>query len=242
MERTVIMKRKFGTLAGSILIVANANALVLGDSVIAVFNTMGNGSYYQVLGSTSDLLAGIGFQQDVSAAQAVLGGTIEEFALIALAPDDGSIFSPFPGHLGTYNYDEMIYVDNNGGLITTSNVDAANASSNTDAIQFIEQLTAFLQNASLGYNPDGSLGDFDSNFNVANLLTTSPSTVALNAQQATGTTTIPKSLEITSPIGSGSLVLDNISASFSLTAVPVPTAAWLFGSALVGFGFIRRKH
>ncbi|HJP04021.1 MAG: VPLPA-CTERM sorting domain-containing protein [Gammaproteobacteria bacterium] len=31
--------------------------------------------------------------------------------------------------------------------------------------------------------------------------------------------------------------LDNI----ALTAVPVPAAAWLFGSALAGLGWIRRR-
>ncbi len=30
-------------------------------------------------------------------------------------------------------------------------------------------------------------------------------------------------------------------ASFELAEVPVPAAVWLFGSALLGFGFLRRK-
>jgi hypothetical protein len=35
--------------------------------------------------------------------------------------------------------------------------------------------------------------------------------------------------------------LGEFSGSFSISAIPIPAAVWLFGSALAGLGFIRRK-
>ena len=41
-------------------------------------------------------------------------------------------------------------------------------------------------------------------------------------------------------VGVGTLS-DGSSGAFMLTAVPVPAAIWLFGSALAGLGWLRRK-
>ena len=47
-------------------------------------------------------------------------------------------------------------------------------------------------------------------------------------------------VEITSPSGSGGVSYDG--TTLSASAVPVPAAAWLFGSALLGLGVVRRKQ
>jgi hypothetical protein len=36
--------------------------------------------------------------------------------------------------------------------------------------------------------------------------------------------------------------LTDFSQTFGLTNVPIPAAAWLFGSALAGLGWVRRKQ
>ena len=97
-----MIKKQLGLLAGSVLVASSANAAVsLGGDAVAVFNTAGAGSYYQILtGVDGDTLeAGAGFSVDVSAATAALGGSIDSFALFAINSNEFSAAS-FPG----YNY------------------------------------------------------------------------------------------------------------------------------------------
>ncbi len=224
------MKKQISVLAGSLLAAAGSQAITVGGDVLAVFSTAGAGTFYQVVDTTADLLTGDGFSVDVSAAAAFLGGTIESFAVIAIA--DGT---------NTYNYSEFIYVDNGGGLITAG---APAASTNLALGNQIFNIEAFLANATLGGNGEGSLGDFDGNANVASLLTSGATGLAFN-QFTLGSGTAASALSITSPAGSGSVEL--VGTTFSATGVggpnpvPVPAAAWLFGSALLGLGVVRRK-
>lgn len=239
------MKKQLSVLAGSVLLASGANALTVGGDVLAVFNTAGSGSFYQFTGVTAaDLASGTGFSIDVSAAQTALGGTIESYALIGLLDGDGT--GAFVNGAGqTFNYDEGVYVENNGGLITAGSVADAAATDNTNAGNRIFAIEAFLTNAVLGANGEGSLGDFDSNANVASLLTSGVNAVVLNAQQEVGFSTAPSVIEITSPTGAIaglSLTGTTFAATGEATTViPVPAAAWLFGSALVGLGVVRRK-
>ena len=237
------MKKQISVLAGSMLAAAGSQALVVGGDVLAVFNTAGAGSFYQVVDTTASLLSGDGFSVDVSAAAAALGGSIESFALIAIAGDQqvGGLTN------GSYNYTEFVYVLNDGGLVTAGGVADAGASSNAVAQNRIFQIEAFLENATLGLNGEGTLGDFDAASAVASLLTSGATTVVLNAQNggqvdSSGSTT-PTTLDITAPSGLGGLVLDGttFSATGVSTVIPVPAAAWLFGSALLGLGVVRRK-
>ena len=54
-----MIKKQLGLLAGSVMVAATSNAAItLDGNTLAVFNTVGAGSYYQlVAGSTGDLLA-----------------------------------------------------------------------------------------------------------------------------------------------------------------------------------------
>jgi hypothetical protein len=59
----------------------------------------------------------------------------------------------------------------------------------------------------------------------------------------TGFVSLDEALDINASgqiVGYGTLA-DGSKAAFLVTAVPVPAAVWLFGSALVGLGWIRRK-
>ena len=54
-----MIKKQLGLLAGSVMVASSANAAItLDGNTLAVFNTAGAGSYYQlVAGSTGDTLA-----------------------------------------------------------------------------------------------------------------------------------------------------------------------------------------
>lgn len=241
------MKKQLGILAGSVLLASSANAITVGSDVLVVFNTVGNGSFYEFASvSSADLAGGTGFTLDATAAAAALGGSIDSFSLIGLIDGDGTgAFvsdgnGPGAGDAGqTFNYDEGVYVENNGGLLTAGGVPDAMATDNTNAGNRTFAIEAFLSTANLGFNGEGSLGDFDGNANVASLLTnaTVATTVVLNAQQEVGFSTLPTVVSV----GGVDSTAELVGTEFSVTAVPVPAAAWLFGSALVGLGVVRRK-
>jgi len=226
-----MIKKQLGLLAGSVMVAATSNAAItLGSDTLAVFNTAGAGSYYQlVTGSTAaDLVAGTGFSVDISTAASSLGGTIDSFALFALDATGA----------GTFNYDEAIYVSAGGGLVFAggSAVDTTNlAATNT-----INSIQGFLANADIGLNGEGSLGDFDADANVAGFLNSGLSSVIFNVQQASGGSTIAEAINFNNAGSQAGAYIEGSSLNAS-AAVPVPAAAWLFGSALLGLGVVRRK-
>lgn len=227
-----MIKKQLGLLAGSVLVASSANAAItLDGNTVAVFNTAGAGSYYQLIpGSTGDSLeAGTGFSVDVSAATAALGGTIDSFALFAINSNEFSAATA-PG----YNYTEFLYVSEGGGLVFAG--DTATSTTNLVAGNDINAIALALANADLGANGEGSTGDFDAIAFNAGFLNTGISSVVFNQQTLTGATNAQilgdNGVDFTSEITGG---------NFVVTAVPVPAAAWLFGSALLGLGVVRRK-
>ena len=227
-----MIKKQLGLLAGSVLVASSANAAItLDGNTVAVFNTAGAGSFYQLVpGSTGDSLeAGSGFSIDVSAATAALGGTIDSFALFAINSNEFSAAS-FPG----YNYTEFQYVSEGGGLVFAGGT--AVSTTNLVAGNDINAIALALANADLGLNGEGSTGDFDAIAFNTGFLNTGVSSVIFNQQTLTGATNAQVlgagGVDFTSEITGG---------SFVVTAVPVPAAAWLFGSALLGLGVVRRK-
>ena len=175
-----MIKKQLGTLAGSIMMAATSSAAItLDGNTLVVFNTEGNGSYYQlVAGSTGDTLeVGTGALIDVSAAAAALGGTIDSFALLALN-------SAECGSVGCYNYNEFLYVSGGGGLVFAGNSPVS--TTNNAALNEVNSIQSFLSNANLGYNSEGSLGDFNHlEFFVPGLLNSNGSNLIFN-QQTTG--------------------------------------------------------
>ncbi len=157
-----MIKKQLGLLAGSVLVASSANAAVsLGGDAVAVFNTAGAGSYYQLVpGATGDsLIAGIEFSMDISAATAALGGSIDSFALLAYGPNDCN--GTIDGN-ECYNYTEFQYIETYNGLIYTG--DTAMATTNAAANYETLNIDGYLSNAVMGLNGEGSLGDADGSF------------------------------------------------------------------------------
>jgi len=224
-----MIKKQLGLLAGSVMLASTANAAItLGNDSLAVFNNVGGGSYYQLVsGSTADaLVGGTGFSVDISAAATALG-SIDSFALIGLATK-----SCDTGANLCYNYVEFTYVEEGGGLVFAG--DSAQPQTNGDALVQLGAVTSFLLNADLGFNGEGSLGDADSNASFAAFLNTSAtSSVIFNEQ-----TVIQ---DINSQVIGYANGVGIVGSTLVASAVPVPAAAWLFGSALLGLGVLRRK-
>ncbi|MDB4431614.1 hypothetical protein N9137_04465, partial [Pseudomonadales bacterium] len=179
-----MIKKQLGLLAGSVLVASSANAAVtLSGDAVAVFNTAGAGSYYQILtGVNGDSLeAGTGFSVDLSAATAALGGTIDSFAMFALNSPE---FSPStaPG----YNYTEALYVSEGGGLVYAG--ETATSTRNLDAVNAVNYIQFFFGNADLGLNVEGSLADFDYYAYNSGLLNTGVTSLIFNQQTLTGAT------------------------------------------------------
>ena len=173
--------------------------------------------------------AGTGFSVDVSAATAALGGSIESFALFALNSNEFSAPS-YPG----FNYSEGLYVEEGGGLVYAGT--SAVSTTNLEAQNTINAVKQFLSNASLGLNGEGGLADFDADSTVAGFLQFAASGVIFNQQTLGGATNAQ-----TLGLGSVDFIAEVSGGNFTASAVPVPAAAWLFGSALLGLGVVRRK-
>ena len=179
-----MIKKQLGLLAGSVMVASSANAAIRSDgNSLAVFNTAGAGSYYQLVpGSTGDFIGSRhGFSVDVSAATAALGGTIDSFALFALNSPEFSAAS-YPG----YNYTEFLYVSEGGGLVYAG--DTATSTTNLTAYNQVLSIQFSLSNASLGFNGEGTLGDFYSNAQVAGYLNSGQFSIIFNQQTLTGAT------------------------------------------------------
>ena len=234
-----MIKKQLGLLAGSVMVAATSNAAItLDGNTLAVFNTVGAGSYYQlVAGSTGDLLAsGTGYSVDISAAASALGGTIDSFALFAI---NSSELTTTAGTAPGYNYTEFLYVSEGGGLVYAG--DIATSTTNLAAGNAISTINAILSNANLGFNGEGTLGDFDYFAQVAFYLNSGSSayingignmiaygtSVIFNEQTTTSAATNAQLITLTSPAG---------------PIIPIPTTAWLFGSALAGLLVAKKKH
>lgn len=234
------IKKNLSLLSATILLASNAHAIpvIPGGNAVVILNTAGQGSFWVDSGVSADDIAlnGASFNVDVSAASAALGGTIEEFAILGFSSPVPTSY-PFPGGLA-FNYDEYVYVDPGAGLVyATSN--PSPASSNLQLINQLNDLQQFVENASFGFNPEGSLGDVDGNANFVfglggGLLNTVYDLAFLyhQYQNEFGTST---TLHRTHSFY-GNVTLQNNRLAIM---TPIPNAAWLFISALGGLTIAR---
>ena len=233
-----MIKKHLGLLAGSVMVASSANAAItLDGNALAVFNTAGAGSYYQlVAGATGDSLeAGTGFSVDVSAATAALGGTIDSFAMFALNSPEFSAAS-YPG----YNYTEFLYVSEGGGLVYAG--DTATSTTNLAAVNEVFGINAFLAYANLGFNGEGSLGDFDSIAYVAKYLDFGVASGGYFDGSFTFGTTVGDYPHGPTFVFNQQTLTGATNAQIIGGAIPIPTTAWLFGSALAGLLVAKKKH
>jgi hypothetical protein len=223
-----MIKKKLGLLAGSVMVATSANAAIdLGtEGALAIFNTAGAGTFIQALGvSGTDLSTGTAFSIDVAAASAALGGTIDSFAVLGLA--DATCTG-----LGCYNYSETLYVSGGGGLVYTAG--AAASTTNLAAFNAVNAIQSYLDVASFGLNNEGTAGDADGNGFANTYLTSGTASLGFNVQNAGAS-----SSSTYGTVGEDAAITG--STFSNAAAVPVPAAAWLFGSALLGLGVVRRK-
>ncbi len=238
------MKKQLSILAGSVLLASGAHAATVGvgGNAVAVFDTAGVGTYIIDTGVTADALAaGNGFQIDVSAALAALG-SIDSYAVLGLTT---------PTATGLYNYDSGSYVDVGAGVVYASSTGGGPAVSQNNTVLQTGGVATYLNNANFGLNVDGSGGDASGSAAIltgfGGLLNAAGALSGLFVQDSdfTGLTSSPDAVTILTPTGAiEGVYLDG--TTFSATAVgstvvPVPAAAWLFGSALVGLGVVRRR-
>ena len=234
-----MIKKQLGLLAGSVILASSVNAAIALDATnaVAVFNTAGAGSYYQLVpGATGDsLIAGIEFSMDISAATAALGGSIDSFALLAYGPNDCN--GTIDGN-ECYNYTEFQYIETYNGLIYTG--DTAMATTNIAANIETLNIVFYLSNAVMGLNGEGSLGDADGSFVLSKYLSTNQTNLVFN-QQVGGEGYYPPTADSTNAqLLTGSIFIEGGSLQFN--QVPIPTTAWLFGSALAGLLVARRQQ
>ena len=93
--------------------------------------------------------------------------------------------------------------------------------------------------ANLGFNADGTAGDADGNgFRQFVPSKRALGSIIFDEQQAPTGGVNSQLVEF----GGTALTAAVVGGNFEVSAVPVPAAAWLFGSALLGLGVVRRKR
>jgi len=226
-----MIKKQLGLLAGSVMLASTASAAItLGSDTIVVFNNGTGGTYIELApGSTGDTLAGgAGFSIDLTSAVAAIG-SVEGFAVFGLNTAETT-------GLASYNYDEFLYVAAGGGLVYAGSATAG--STNLAAANAIVDIQSYFDVANLGFNADGTAGDADGNGFANSYLQTGTSSIIFDEQQAPTGGINSQLVEF----GGTALTAAVVGGNFEVSAVPVPAAAWLFGSALLGLGVVRRKR
>lgn len=182
--------------------------------------------------------SGVGFWVDATAAEAALGGTIEQYGMFGVVDLEGA---RLPSQSKAYNYDSSSYVSPDSGIVYSSALDAGRI--NQSILDFnIQLLGNFFDAAEFGLNFEGTAGDADNSVAVAatglgNLLTDADKLMSIffNRNNASGALTEEEMVLIITPVSSSvtsEITLEN--GILSVKAMPIPASAWLFGSALIG--------
>lgn len=256
-----MIKRKLSLLACSVILASGANAAIVAGNAGTVDSslvlglidsdaTAGNVATYwvELPGTVDDILGGNGFSVSLSAAaSSFLGGFADSWVLFGnkenAAPftsdSSNSIYGNFGDNVGT------VYANTapEGGKAVASEVQAD--------MGVLRTILASISGSSEVGALQGTAGDFDAfGFGAfSGIKNALGDTAGLFYSQINPTaralTPVENGIAITGPGGSveGAYLDGN---TFNITteavaAVPVPAAAWLFGSALLGLGVVRRK-
>lgn len=230
------MKKQLSILAGSVLLASSANAALTDTDSAAVLVLVGaNGSFAYDTGLTSGQLAGgQGFSLDVSAGLGSVGA-LSGYALFGtLACDD-------PACAGTNGY-----ADAGLGFVAASNAGVSIGSGDVSStLQAIDNYINFLAGGGFGAQANGTFGDADTQAALVNngLIVNGVNQLFTSTESDTNNDLSPSGpIPIVDPGGAlEGVYLDGNTFNVTNAAIPVPAAAWLFGSALVGLGVVRRK-
>ena len=235
------MKKQLSILAGSILLASSAQAAItassgvgVDSSVVLVLEGASGDSFVIDTGiDAGQLAAGQGFSAiDLSTAIGAVGA-IQEWALFGVL--GGTDSSSYDSSIGYYATDSGVVY---GGTAAAPTV-LANVLVDRDALN--DWIGSTSEGVQAGFPADLNANAFEAAFGGSTGLLNSAATGLVYAYRTSGNSVV----DITGPNDA----VEGISfdgASFAVTneqqtVIPVPAAAWLFGSALVSLGVVRRK-
>ena len=252
-NKSMMIKKKLGVLAAAVAAVSSAQAAFDTNAVLFAYdinneNNKGADTYFVDLGVTADALtnvasvnitdSGLGTWLSTRAgAQWTVIGTVNEQTLVGGPPAVGQSFlnngivsssstgtavdstgsTMQQGQATLNNWLSLVEANSTGSSFVASRDDDWSANSSINNAGFNNSLIDLGQYSTLYYNQaDPSDGAKTSDFTISSQIGTAGTSAQLAA-------------------------LLTSDGTFQITAVPVPAAAWLFGSALAGLGYVRRK-
>ena len=244
----MMIKKKLGVLAAAVAAVSSAHAAFdQGNAVLFAYDVTTDNTYFVDLGVTGQNLVNA---TSVNLTDSGLAGFLSsnasaQWTVIASVNDTTSVGGPPAFGASLLN----------SGVVGSSATGSAVGTDGTTNGQQRDTMNAWLSDvktASAGSSSFGVLGTDPVSSDAArnggffnNSLISVGSTSALFYSQANpaDSATLAEA-NVVSQVGTDGAIFSALLTSdgnFTANAVPVPAAAWLFGSALAGLGYVRRK-
>lgn len=244
-----MIKKKLGVLAAAVIVASSANAAFdEGNAVLFAYDAADNDTYFVDLGVTaSDIQLGAqvsltdgglaSFLSSNAGSQWTIIGSINDLTPVAGPPAIGQSFA------------------NNGYISTsTTGINVGTSGADNEAQQNVmNDWLAVVQAASggasssfgvLGTDPAAADASRNNGFFEASLIAVggTSSVFYAQAEPSTGASQADDAI-VTQISAAGIPAVAGVTGlgEISVTSVPVPAAAWLFGSALAGLTVIRRR-
>lgn len=241
----MMIKKKVGVLAGAVLLASSAHASFdQGNAVLYAWDSSNNDTYFVDLGvAAADLGTATVDITSAGLAGWLAGHAGAQWTILGTNNDGTAVGGP-PA-LGASVL--------NTGVISTSTSGAAVASSGSDAQtqtglinSFIADVNAIAGAATeleqLGTDPAAATSsDASAGFNNSLIAIGAAASIFYNqADPSDGATLADAS--VTTQLGvDNAIVLADGTIQVNAAVIPVPAAAWLFGSALAGLTVVRRR-
>ena len=250
----MMIKKQLGVLAAAVAVASSAQAAFDTNAVLFAYDSSNDDTYFVDLGVTADALIG-GASVDIASSQTGLGSWLStrsgiSWSVIGTVNDTTAVGGP-PA-LGK----SLV----NNGIVSSSSTGSAVASTGST----MQQQQATLNNwlSLVEANSTGSsfaasgLDDWSANSSINNggfdnsLIGLNSASALYYTQADPSSGASMSDVVVTNQVGTAgtpaqsaaSLSSDgSFAVNLDTTAVPVPAAAWLFGSALAGLFVARRK-
>ena len=246
-----MIKKKLGVLAAAVAAVSSAHAAFdQGNAILFAYDTASDNTYFVDLGvSGQDLVdeASVNLT-DSGLAGFLSSNTAAQWTVIASVNDTTSVGGPPAGGASLLN----------SGVVGSSSTGSAVGTDGTTNDQQRAIMNAWLsdvQTASAGSSSFGVLGTDPVSSDAArnggffnnSLISVGSSSALYYSQANPAASTTLANANVVTQVGTNGADLSSalLSAdgefSANVSAVPVPAAAWLFGSALAGLTLARRR-